>query len=352
MLVITSSSPYVVNCVSAQETPALNGHAAELLKQGLDLAEHGQLAQAEVELEKARTLAPGDVDVLTALAKVKGRIGELPAAIVLFRQVIAENPLSADAHVNLAIALADTSDLLGALDEASKAVELSPESAAAHLNKARILDDLHRLDEARVEFANASRIQPSNPDCFYYWALIEKDSGDLAKESELLMNVVRLQPRNENALSLLANSLLDQSKQSESITIWRRLLKINPNSTVATYGLAQALRRTDPQESRRLLGHLHVLKQRDDDLERVKSLGNQAYAAMNAGQWADAVPPLREAIKKCGGCEVVADLHKDLGLALCHIGNLREGKAELQVALQLNPSDRDTLQALTAISHQ
>jgi tetratricopeptide (TPR) repeat protein len=166
------------------------------------------------------------------------------------------------------------------------------------------------------------------------------------------MNVVRLQPRNENALSLLANSLLDQSKQSESITIWRRLLKINPNSTVATYGLAQALRRTDPQESRRLLGHLHVLKQRDDDLERVKSLGNQAYAAMNAGQWADAVPPLREAIKKCGGCEVVADLHKDLGLALCHIGNLREGKAELQVALQLNPSDRDTLQALTAISHQ
>jgi cytochrome c-type biogenesis protein CcmH/NrfG len=78
--------------------------------------------------------------------------------------------------------------------------------------------------------------------------LVEKDSGNLGKESELLMTVVRLQPRNEKALSLLANCLLDQSKQSESIAAWRRLLKINPNSSEATYGLAQALRSTDPQE--------------------------------------------------------------------------------------------------------
>lgn len=166
MLLLTLSSLYVgVNCMAAQEVASANGQAAELLTQGLDMAEHGQLAQAEVELEKARAAAPGDVEVLTALAKVKGRIGELPDAIVIFRQVIAIVPRSTKAHLNLAIALADKFDLLGALDEASRAIELSPESAPARLNRARILADLHRSDEARVEFASASRIDPSNPDC-------------------------------------------------------------------------------------------------------------------------------------------------------------------------------------------
>lgn len=322
------------------------------MRRGLDLAEHRQLAQAEVQLEQARALMPHDVEVLTALAKVKARIRELPAAITIFREVIAAVPRSGDAHLNLAIALADNSDLSSALDEATKAIELSPVSAPAHLNRARILADLHRLDEARSEFKIASHLAPSNPDCFYYWAFVEKDSGNLRKESELLSNVVRLQPQSEKALRLLADSLLDQERQPEAIAVWRRLLEINPGSSEATYGLAQALRRTNGEESRSLLERFRSLKQRDGQLEEVKSLGNQAYLAMNAGHWSEAALSLRKAIRQCGNCEVLAELHKDLGLALCHSGNVVEGKEELQVALRLNPSDRDTLQALRAISHQ
>ena len=123
-----------------------------------------------------------------------------------------------------------------------------------------------------------------------------------------------------------------------------RLLAINPSSSEATYGLGQAVRRTDPQESERLLQRFRTLKQRENQLEDVKSLGNRAYVAINKGQWSDAVSSLQEAIRQCGKCEVLADLHKDLGLALCHSGKLTEGKEELLESLRLNPSDRDTLQ--------
>ena len=99
-----------------------------------------------------------------------------------------------------------------------------------------------------------------------------------------------------------------------------------------------------------MLQRFLALKQRDDQLEHVKSLGNQAYVAMNKGQWSEAISCLSEAINQCGDCEVLADLHKDLGLALCHSGSIAEGKKELQIALHLNPSDRDTLQALNAVS--
>ena len=82
------------------------------------------MAQAESELEQARALTPDDVEVLTALAKVKGRMHELPEAIVIFRQLAAALPRSADAHLNLAIALADNSELPAALahDKSNRAI--------------------------------------------------------------------------------------------------------------------------------------------------------------------------------------------------------------------------------------
>lgn len=351
LLACVSSGLCVVSRASTAQEPANTGKQARVLfQEGLYLADRGRLAQAELKLEQASALTPDDIEVLTALAKVKARIRELPAAIVIFRQVIAAVPNSAEAHLNLAIALSDNSDLSGALDEATRSAELAPELASAHLNRARILADLGRLDEARTEFGTASHLAPANPDSFYYWALVERDSGDLGKETELLSDVVRLQPRNEKALRLLAGCLFSQGRRQESISVWRRLLKTNPNSREAAYGISRALRDTDPQESTRMLQRFLALKQRDDHLDQVKSLGNQAYAAMNKGQWSEAISCLREAINQCGNCEVLADLHKDLGLALCHSGNLAEGKKELQIALHLNPSDRDTLQALNAIS--
>jgi tetratricopeptide (TPR) repeat protein len=351
LLACVSAGLCVTSKASAtQEAANRDNQALVLFQQGLSLADHGRLAQAELKLEQASALTPDDIEILTALAKVKARLRELPAALVIFRQVIAAAPNSSEAHLNLAIALADNSDLSGALDEATRAAELAPELPSTHLNRARILADLGRMDEARTEFATASRLAPANPDSFYYWALLERDSNNLGKETELLSDVVRLQPRNEKALRLLADGLLSQGRRQESIAMWRRLLKINPNSREAAYGLSRALRTTDPQESMRMLQRFLALKQRDDQLEHVKSLGNQAYVAMNKGQWSEAISCLSEAINQCGDCEVLADLHKDLGLALCHSGSIAEGKKELQIALHLNPSDRDTLQALNAVS--
>jgi tetratricopeptide (TPR) repeat protein len=259
--------------------------AADLLAQGTKLAAQGQLAQANVVLEQARAAAPHNAEVLTALAKVKGRTGDLPAAIAIFREVVDAAPGSTEGHLNLAMALADNSDLKGALEEASRAVDLSPKLALAHLNRARILADLHRLDDANAEFALASQLAPANPDCFFYWALVERERFNYAKESGLLRTVVRLQPHNEKALNLLGESLLNESKVPEAVAVWRRLLTVNPNSSEATYSLSQALRGTDPQESKHLLERYHTLQQREKQLQQVNTLGNQAYEAMNNRQW-------------------------------------------------------------------
>lgn len=348
---LLAASHVPVLCLAQTQTAADKKSAADFLSQGLDLAAAGQLAQAEVVLEKAQTLAPKNTEVLTALAKAKARIGERQAATELFREVTAILPASADAHLDLAIALADQADLKGALREVTSAVELTPNRGLAHLNRARILSDLNRRPEAEAEFTTACKLSPSNPDCFFYWALLERQMGNFAKETSLLRTVVRLQPANDEAYVLLGKSLNYQSKQAEAIACWRKALAINPKSQEAVYSLSRALRATDPSQSKTLDKQFFSLQQQANSLEQIKALGNQAYVAMNNKNWPIAITTLRHAIDLCGDCEVSATLHKDLGLALCQGGDLSEGRQELQLALRLNPNDPDILKALSLVSN-
>lgn len=325
---------------------------SSLLQQGLALAANGRLAQAEVVLEQAREAAPHDSAVLVTLGKVKARMGEVDAAISLFRQAEADHPHVAETHVDLAVALADAKKLPEALSEATRATQLSPRLASAHLNRARILADLHRQAEAETEFAAAAKLAPANAACLYYWALLEREQSNYQKESLLLKKLVKLQPRNDQAWLLLGDSLAYQSRQAEAITSWREALSVNPRSSQAVYKLSRALRASHPEEAKKLETDFGNLQSDAATLDQVKKLGNEAYLSMEAQNWSPAIAVLRQAIVLCANCEVSGQLHKNLGLALCHNGELKQGRQELQEALQLDPADADILKALNVIDHQ
>jgi tetratricopeptide (TPR) repeat protein len=324
----------------------------QLMKEGRDLAAQGRFAEAEVPLKQAAELAPENYPLLTLLGKVEGRLGKQADAIALFRRVVSGQPKMADAHVNLAIALADAGHLEEALNETSTAISLSPKLASAHLNRARLLADLHRPEEAEKEFIAAHQLDPDNPDCLFYWALLEKDRGNLEKQTSLFQQLVRLQPDNQKALLLLAQSLQRERKDAETIAVLRQILKLNPDSENALYMLSMELRRTDPEESKKLQQEFAAQKRKEADLAQVKSLGNEAYQAANKQDWPEAIRILKKALESCQDCEVAAALHKNLGLALCSNGNLDEGKQELQEALKLNPNDADIVKALNVVAQK
>jgi tetratricopeptide (TPR) repeat protein len=329
-----------------------NSPVDQLMKKGQDLAAQGRFAEAEVPLKQAAELAPENYALLTLLGKVEGRVGKHADAIALFRRVVSGQPKMADAHVNLAIALADAGNLEEGLKETSTAVLLSPKLASAHLNRARVLADLHRPEEAEKEFAIAHQLAPNNPDCLFYWALLEKDRGNLEKQTSLFQQLVRLQPDNLTALLLLAQSLQRESKNAETIAVLHRILQLKPDSANALYMLSMELRKTNPEESKKLQQEFETQKHKEADLAQVKSLGNEAYVAANKQDWPEAIRILKQALESCQDCEVAAALHKNLGLALCSNGNLDECKQELQEALKLNPTDTDVVKALNVAQKQ
>jgi tetratricopeptide (TPR) repeat protein len=322
---------------------------SELLDQGRKLLEAGRLAEAELVLDRAEKLAPSDPVILTLDAKVKGRLGEYSSAVDLLKRVIRLTPESAEAHVDLAIAVADSGDLDGALAETATAVSIAPGLAIAHLNRARLLHDMKQDREADDEFSLAARLAPGNPDCYFYWSLAEQAQGNFTSETELLRKVVKLVPGNVKAHIMLADCLLDQNRTAEAVAEFRIALAIDPNSAQAIYKLSRALLTTDPEESKRLRDQFDRLKAQNTVLDQAKELANEAFQAFTVQDWRESVRLFSEALEICGGCEIESTLHRNLGLALCRDGQIEHATEELRKALALNPEDRDAAKALEII---
>jgi tetratricopeptide (TPR) repeat protein len=340
---VLSVGPIVAT--AAQTAPT----SSELLEQGRKLLEAGKLAEAELVLDSAEKLAPPDPVILTLDAKVKGRLGEYSTAVALLKRVIRQTPKSAQAHVDLAIALADSGDLDSALTETATAISIAPHLSSAHLNRARILADLKRDQEADGEFALATRLAPGNPDGYFYWALAERAQGNFTKEAELLQKVVKLQPGNATAHLRLADILLDQNRTAEAVAELRSALAVDPNSAEAIYKLSRALHKTDPEESNRLHAQFDQLKAQNSVVGQAKALANDAFRAFTVQDWRESIRLFSEALATCGDCEIKSALHRDLGLTLCRDGQIDRGAEELRKALALNPGDRDAAKAMEAI---
>ena len=352
LLAIVTCCAWVASSAQQAKDAAPQQDEAALVQQGQALASSGRLAEAELPLVKAAALAPGDAQLLTLLAQVKSRLGETDAAVHLFRRVVVVEPHSAEAHLNLAIALADTPDAQGALLEVGKALQLNPKSSRAHLNRARLLADTGQTLKARTEFQRAAQLKPNDPEIELFWGLLEKNDHQPEAAASLFSKIVAQQPENGRAYFLLGQCLEITHHESQAIQAWEHAVALDPTSEEALYALAQAQRNTDPVAGARTLDKFNQLHEQKQHTDRARELGNAAYAAMQQQEWTTAIATLQQAIEICKQCALLADLHQRLGLAQCHRGDLDSGERELHIALSMKPDDRQTVEALQWVNQE
>jgi tetratricopeptide (TPR) repeat protein len=320
------------------------------LNLGLVLAQQQKFVEAEAPLDQALKLAPEDPSVLSAAGKVKARLGESEAGLALLRKVVALSPGSAVGHLDLAIALAGSYDLPGALVETAEAVRLAPQSAVAHFNHGRVLFDLGRGAEARPDFELASRIAPQMAEPQYLLAVLDKQAGNYKNAIALLRNVVQLQPRNPTAWNMLGQCLDHDAQPQEAIAAWKQAIAISPDFTQALWSLSRALRGVDAAEADRLMKRFVAVQKDRRIVDRAETLANDAVASTQAQDWPEATRQLKEAITACGECSIRAELHKKLGLIHCHAGDLDAGEKELRLAQAGLPGDAEVARALALIA--
>jgi tetratricopeptide (TPR) repeat protein len=273
--------------------------------------------------------------------------GQGREAILTFRKLVALQPTSSDAHVNLGIALADQYDLQRALGEFSEAIRLNPQFASGHYNKARVFYDLGKRTEAQAEAETAYKLSTDYPPLLYLLGLVEREANNLPLSTEAFEKLVSLEPHNAVARFLLGQNLHHMGNQEGAIEQWKAAVQDDPNNMEATYNLAKALGNAKKPEADVYMARFQELQRQEQLSDQVQTLNNFALEAARDHNWPQAVGQLKDAIEACTAhCPQLPVLHKNLGLIYARTGDVEQAEQELRIALKLKPDDPDTVKAI------
>jgi cytochrome c-type biogenesis protein CcmH/NrfG len=166
-----------------------------------------------------------------------------------FRRALKIDPQLAMARINLAIALYNVPDLVGAQREAEAATKLAPQAPQPHYILGRLAKDQNRLDDAVVA----------------------------------LQRVVAIDPRDTGGNILLGQVYVQQRKYPDAITLFRTAYDAEPYNGTALYSLGTAmLRGGDREEGQRLIQRFKELRESG----AATSIGNNY---LEQGRYAEAI---------------------------------------------------------------
>ncbi len=136
---------------------------------------------------------PDSWGVHTALGAVAlSQPGRIETALEHFKEAVRLEPVSAQAHYNLAAALEAAGMIEEASDEYTKALEIAPDYAEAHNNLAILLTNQGRFDEGMRHIHEAVRIKPGNR---IFW----ENKDELRRRINQPMVIPEVQGKTESA---------------------------------------------------------------------------------------------------------------------------------------------------------
>lgn len=141
---------------------------------------------AEQSYARAMELAPRNAQALRGAATVAGNLGRIDEAILLYRQVMEQDPLSPSAYHSLGSRLHAADRFEEAEQSFRKVLELAPQKMVAHAFLAMPLLDQGRADEALA----VARQEPDEVFRLWSLAIVHDAMGHAAESEEALRELI------------------------------------------------------------------------------------------------------------------------------------------------------------------
>jgi predicted Zn-dependent protease len=209
------------------------GHAARLLEKDPRLA-----AEQADEILK---VAPGHPHARLILGAARRITGQTQSALEVLEPLAREQPRSAPAHWELAIAQGEAGRLNEAIASLKRALQLKPDSPDAWRLLADHLDqsgDTAAADQARARYLKAATKDPRLREAAA--ALVENELPQA--EARLRSHLVR-HPTDIAALRMLAEVAARLQRFSDAQTLLERCLELSPSFDAARHNYAVVLNR-------------------------------------------------------------------------------------------------------------
>ncbi len=163
----------------------------------------GRLAEAQVDLAKARQLAPEDAEASYQLGVVNFELGHLAQAEGDLRDTLRLTPNSARALVALARVEEARGHPDAATDALRQAASADPASGEAHWRLGRALLLQRQFAEATRELEHAVRLDSQSADAYATLGMAYHATGRRQRAREALREALRLAPGHREAQQLL-----------------------------------------------------------------------------------------------------------------------------------------------------
>lgn len=207
-------------------------------------------AQASLDLtEQERPLAKGDErapergpDIIEHVKELAAR-GEMSAAQVAVRALIAREPGNARARAVLAGFLEKKGDLEGALGELGRAIDSAPDDVSILCSRAMLLASRARYDQAEVDLRRAARINPRNPDVQIQLGILFSKGARWREAIEPLLAAVASDPSNADAHYYLGEAYNHIDELLLALSSFETAATLQPNVPRALKGIGIVLDR-------------------------------------------------------------------------------------------------------------
>ena len=242
---------------------------ASHLKQGLEALNHGDLQQAQQELEQAGEQEPKNPLVWISLAETYLRLSELEKAEAAASKTDATSPVAAHAlsifYFNYAQVLLRKQDFTHAADILNKALHADPHNAQLTLALGVARYGQRRFDEAIGCFLEVIQIDPKIEQPYVFLGKMLDQAGPrLAEITKDFRSWMAQTPQNAEAPLVLAKALLlNDSRSGEAEDLLRKSIELDPKNWEAHYEMGV------------LLANRHEYQQAAAELERSIELNGE-----------------------------------------------------------------------------
>lgn len=331
----------------------------------LTRARIGGVQQAEIDLGELGKLKIDDPQTLALIGETHTFLGNPTAGSQFLARAVELSPDASDTRVNLASSLLEKNDVAGAIAQLQSVLAQKPDYVPAIEILIQALVKKKDYAGAMREASAFEQKDPNNPIAGNYIGGIDILMGDEKAARVAFEKVVEKHPEFFPASNNLALLAIKNKDLPRAASIYRGILKIDPNSLAALLGLHSVERaqghadEADKALARAMQSHPNEVlpaqmmaqvylasgrprkaveatdaasRAHPDDAGLLEARG-LAYLALNEA--ANAIIPLNKLVQMRGDSP---DAFVYLSAAQTALGDKTAAKAALNAALKLNPS--------------